>query len=45
MSNSAPMRVLKGQDPAVMGTKSKIAPGSPVKTKAGKNQSKPYKAK
>jgi hypothetical protein len=45
VSNSAPMRVMKGQDPMVKGTKSKIAAGAPVKSKAGKNQMKPGKAK
>lgn len=45
MSNSAPMRVMKGQDPMVRGTKSKLAAGAAVKSKAGKNQAKPGKAK
>ena len=45
MSNSAPMRVIKGQDPKVAGVKSKLASGAPVKSKAGKNQAKAGKAK
>lgn len=44
MSNSAPMRIMKGQDPVVRGLKSKVAKGAPVKSKAGKNLSKPGKA-
>lgn len=44
MSNSAPMRILKGQDPVANGLKTKVAKGAPVKSKAGKNLGKSGKA-